>query len=229
MNMNEKGKQNRGNLPPKSLTLSEISAIAGAIVFVVSATLTAYFVLVGIRTRGLDIQIPSQVEGPCLHPLSSVEADRRVITEKESLDITVHLLNGEAIECEVGVRIDAPNFEISPPEETQAITLPPGETATVIWVVTPMEPGTYRIGISSELDSQTIGISVRNVIGLTARQVELLGYLGNFFGPALTFPWIYTTWNERRKEKEERKRREAQIEELKKKIEEIKTQGENRM
>jgi hypothetical protein len=228
MMIDKKGNRRLGNLKPKSLSPLEIFALAGVVVFVVSAILSGYLILVGIRARDLDEQMPSQIEGPCLHPLASVESDRRVITEKESLDIAVHLSNGEEIECEAGVRIDAPNFEISPNQETQTTILPPGETATVIWVVTPREIGTFQIGISSELDSQSIGISVRNVIGLTARQVELLGYVGNFFGPALTLPWIYTTWNERRKEKEEKEKREAEIDSLKKQIEEIKAQGENR-
>ncbi len=55
---------------------------------------------------------------------------------------------------------------------------------------------------------------------------QLLTYFGTFFGPALTFPWIYTTWQQHRKEskKKENEKKEAEIDKLKRRIEELEAQ-----
>lgn len=168
--------------------------------------------------------------GPCIHPILNINTNRTVITEKDSEAIQVSITNDDNFECDVEVRIYAPNFEISPPEFTHTISLSAKETAEIIWIVTPKELGTYQVGVQADLESVYLGIIVTSVLGLTAQQMEIATYLGTFFGPAFTLPWLYTVWKERKKEKNEQKEkeRETEIALLQRQLLELKTKQESK-
>ena len=63
---------------------------------------------------------------------------------------------------------------------------------------------------SEDIWSDTLWVSVQEPL-FTRGQINILGTLGSFVGPALTIPWLYERWKERRatirKDKERKRRR----------------------
>jgi hypothetical protein len=146
--------------------------------------------------------------GPCVHPLKNVNISRRVISEKESATLSIVLHNESSKECGAEVSVRAPNFEPYPAETTKKVTIPPGEhNATLSWTIRPKEKGQQSVSISAGLDSAEVTIAVRTVLGLSAAQAQILGYIGSFLGPALTFPWLYDKWKKKSKSNQSRRRR----------------------
>lgn len=125
----------------------------------------------------------------------------RVMSEAESKAITATFHNPNNFECSDTITFSAPRFEISPSEPT-SLFLAAGETAELTWVIAPERSGTFTIAINSEIRSHIVGVSVTNELGLTVQQAQIMQIVGYFLGPALTLPWIYALFQERRKAKQ---------------------------
>jgi len=214
--------------------LARTSSLIGIIGLLVSAGFAVFLISGELVARLLDFpigygSIVLTAGDPCDYPEMTIEVDRRTITEKETVIIGVNLSNRSTQECEATVELYSPNFDISPQQESQTFNLASGETIRVIWVLSPRETGTYQIWISSGREGSSIGIIVTNVLGVTAYQAQLLTYLGTFFSSSLTFPWLYTVWQERRKEKlEEKEKRDEQFQKLKRQVNALKAHQKNK-
>jgi hypothetical protein len=127
------------------------------------------------------------------------------MTEQDSQSLTVVLSNdsGTGI-CETTLFVSAPNFVLSPAGTERLITLEAGAPPlTLIWIISPLQKGSFEIAVSAGNESRTIGLTITNILGLTAAQAQLLSYLATFLGPMLTAPWWYEQWQKWRKERQE--------------------------
>lgn len=148
----------------------------------------------------------------CTRAISwDVNVPNRVMAESDTQDLTVTFSNTDkASACDESVQIAALKFDFSPNEPIRNITIPPGESRSLHWVLGPRELGTLDVTVSiSDPDSyKKVGITVTNIFGLTIWQAQLLSYLGTlvgvFLGPVLSFPWWYSIW-----QKHHRKRKKT--------------------
>ena len=187
--------------------LTKALGVCGVIMFLFGIGLGV--TLLGGRVRAIqaDLYVPAApVGGPCVDALEEVILPRRTMSENDSQTITVVLSNHGAEICEQSVAINAPNFEISPAESTQLISIPPGiGTAQTGWVLTPKKQGTFEIVIRIGAEMQIVGLSVTNVLGLTPLQAQLLSSAGSVLGPMLTLPWWYERWQKRQEKQKPKK------------------------
>ena len=174
-----------------------------AAIGVVIVALSLVYASGGLVARLLDGSVVSTAAGPCRHPQMEVRIPRRTMTNNDSEALTVSLSNPQ--ECEVEVTIVAPNFQVNPTEQPRRIALTPGAVSELSWVLVPREMGMHAIVVRAGLVEQSVGIVVTNTLGLTAGQAQILSYIGMFFGPALTFPWLYERWRSRREENKKEK------------------------
>jgi hypothetical protein len=137
----------------------------------------------------------------CQHPLKGVTLARRVISEDDSESLSVLLGNDTPGECEITVRLSAPNFDISPPVDSRTVIAPPAESVAVVWILSPRKPGSFQVAVTAGLDSLVIGLTVTNVLGLTPQQAKILSMIAAFLGPMLTAPWWYDRIKEARAKK----------------------------
>jgi hypothetical protein len=173
-------------------------AIVG-LLLLTGSIMIAYKLSDGIWAAARDRGDSFLAGGPCRHPLSDVHMARRTISIRESQALTVILSNDSQETCEVTIELSAPNFVVSPAEPRRTLNLPATERAIkAVWVIAPKESGVFELAISAGLDSRIIGIAVTDVFGLSARQAQLLMYLGGLLGPMFTFPWWYEKWQEKR-------------------------------
>ncbi|MFM7189855.1 MAG: hypothetical protein ACKOX2_03425, partial [Microcystaceae cyanobacterium] len=117
-------------------------------------------------------------------------------------------------ECKVEIIVSAPAFETAPSQQTKEINVPVGkDTANLVWILTPKQEGLHEIGVQAGLDVQTKGLSVTNILGLTPKQAQILGYIGAFFGGPITCGGLWNQWtkyhNEKKKKEEELKTQES--------------------
>jgi hypothetical protein len=131
---------------------------------------------------------------PCFFPLEDARLERRVMSVKESQVLTVTLAAPSETECETTVRVQAPKFDLGDKAERK-ITVPPNlQKVRLVWVISPKDVGTYVIVVAvghSDLRSLRLGVTVTNVLGLTARWAQIAMYLAGVLGPILTVPWWY--------------------------------------
>ena len=73
--------------------------------------------------------------------------------------------------------------------EEQKIALAAGATGSLSWIVSPRRTGTFQIAVSDILNTQILGVTVKDEYGLTAAQAKLLALVGSILGPMLTVPW----------------------------------------
>lgn len=168
------------------------TAICGILIFCIGVGLGFHLSNLQKIAIGKDFHffVPA-TGGGCRNSISSVDVSRRTMTENESQAVTVILSNHWDMDCAETITINAPNFDISPYEQEKSITIPKGESHSEIWILTPRRVGAFEIavGIESSGESQTVGINVTNLLGLTAGQAQMISYIGSFLGPILTAPW----------------------------------------
>jgi hypothetical protein len=141
------------------------------------------------RAHRQDIYVHSAAVAPCLHPIASISAPR-VMSERESHPLVVHLASEGNEKCEAAVRLAAVGFEVSPPEMEQRIQLGPERPrGEVTWVIAPRQVGEYVVDVSSAFDHNFVSIVVTNILGLRARNAQLMVYLAGALGSILTVPW----------------------------------------
>ncbi len=174
-------------------------ALCGILVVCTGVSLGLYLLNLNQSAISKDFYpIPLTSGGPCTHPLAGVHVSERTMAESESQALIVYVKNPDAEECTATVAINAPNFDISPYENKQNITLPGSGNGSLSWILTPKKVGVFEVSIAAGFDGQVIGISVTNLIGLSSTQAQIISYFGSFLGPMLTAPWWYERWKERK-------------------------------
>jgi hypothetical protein len=126
--------------------------------------------------------------------MKGVDIPRRVISVAESLPLSVLLRNDDTRSCTAEATLKVAKFDVSPAETSQKVTLAPGAASTLVWVIAPKEPGNFTIVVSSGFEHRALGVSVRTVLGLSARLAGALTLLGLVVGPAITIPWWLDQW-----------------------------------
>ncbi|MCB8917671.1 MAG: hypothetical protein H6666_07090 [Ardenticatenaceae bacterium] len=158
----------------------------------------------------------------------STNLPRRVMSENESQSLTVALSLAGEVTCEVTLTLLAPDFVVSPAQTVQVLSMSPGDSVIQVWVLQPQRLGTFAVVVSSNRAVETLGLTVTNVLGMTAAQARILSAVGTFLGPMLTAPWWYEQWKERQKKKEEEVRQAAEAEAKRKAAAEKKGQAPGR-
>jgi hypothetical protein len=146
----------------------------------------------------------------CSRVIRSVTIPSRTMSEGDSQTLRVVLANDAGQDtCKTTVLLLAPDFYPTPPLTARPVVLAPGgEIVILAWVLSPRDTGSFAVAVSAGNQTVTTGITVTNVLGLTAGQARTLSYLSTILGPMLTAPWWYEQWQKRRK-----KRRESEAQE----------------
>jgi hypothetical protein len=95
--------------------------------------------------------------------------------------------------CQSSLTLLAPGFDISPRKDEQVISAEANDRGSVAWVVASDKAGEYEIAITDGVDTRVLGVTVTNLFGLTAVQLQVLAVIGAILGPMLSVPW----WLER--------------------------------
>ena len=135
---------------------------------------------------------------------------RRVMALQETQAVTVVLASASVETCQVTVTLNAPNFDLSPPDPRQLVAVGPGQRAEIAWILSPEEVGTFDLILTIGGAITILGVTVTNALGLTAGQLQILSALSTILGPMLTVPWWFEQWQKWRAQK--RERQEAQKE-----------------
>jgi len=182
-----------------------ILAVAGVLLFLVGLVLAFSLIVGALRAASLDetntIHAALSEDAP---PFCTWEASisARVMTQNTSQAVLVKVSNPADRECQSTISLRAPGFEISPAREEQKIALKAGGAGSLSWLVTPHRTGTFQIAVSDILNTQILGVTVKDENGLTAAQAKLLALVGSFFGPMLTVPWWVEKLNLRKPKRE---------------------------
>ena len=194
------------------------AGLLGLVLFVGGSVLAIYLGVTALEARELEQRVEGPVTGEpatCADAMdASAALDARVMAEDETQALTVLLENGSSEACEVTVELSAPFFSFAPPEPRRTITVTAGANGALAWVITPQRTGTYDIVVTIGEKIFVLGVTVTNILGLTARQARVLSALGTFLGPMLTAPWWVEQWQRWRKEQApDRREREEEEEE----------------
>jgi hypothetical protein len=182
-----------------------ILAVAGVLLFLVGLVLAFSLIVGALRAASLDetntIHAALSEDAP---PFCMWEASisARVMTQNTSQAVLVKVSNPADRECQSTISLRAPGFDISPAREEQKIALAAGGAGSLSWIVTPHRTGTFQIAVSDILNTQILGVTVKDEYGLTATQAKLLALVGSFFGPMLTVPWWVDKLNLRKPKRE---------------------------
>jgi hypothetical protein len=180
-------------------------AVAGVVLFLVGLVLGISLILGALRAASLDeTHTIHAMIGDDVPPFCAWEASisARVMTQNTSQAILVKVSNPADRECQSTIALRAPGFEISPMREEQKIALAAGGAGSLSWIVTPRRTGTFQIAVSDILNTQILGVTVKDEYGLTAVQAKLLALVGSILGPMLTVPWWVDRLNLRKPKRE---------------------------
>jgi hypothetical protein len=128
-----------------------------------------------------------------------VDLSQRVLTEDNSQTIVIKATNPAEMECQSVLTLLAPGFEVSPHKDEQTLTAKPKGQGSIAWIVTAQKAGTYEIAISDGVDTRVMGVTVTNLLGLTAFQIQVLAVVGTLFGPMFTIPWWFDRLQQRKR------------------------------
>ena len=134
---------------------------------------------------------------PCLWEINSPQ---RVLSEDTSHTITINATNGTDTNCASALTLLAPGFDVSPRKEAQTVTAKPKGQGSVAWIITPQKSGSFEIAVTDGIDTRVIGVTVTNLLGLTATQAQLFAAVGTLFGPMLTVPWWFERLQQRKRQ-----------------------------
>jgi hypothetical protein len=190
--------------------LKRIAAICGIILFLMGVGLALYLVFQTTKALGLDRSKP--IPAPpfasanvLLCSISQIHV-APLMTLDETQAVTIALANSDRTRaCRANVSLSAPEFDISPQDTVRHLVVPPSQTVTIGWILSPRRLGTFTIQVATGLESRFLGISVTNDFGLNTWQAQLLSVIGTFLGPIASAAWWYDRWKEHRR----RKRKQA--------------------
>ena len=126
----------------------------------------------------------------------------KVMSEDKTQSVVVGFENSEKKPCETYLSLRAPSFDTTPSKDEQKISVPPGKTGSISWILTPRKTGTFEVAVSDILNTNIYGITVTNIFGLNATQAKIFSMLGTLLGPMLTAPWWVDKWFQRKKKQE---------------------------
>lgn len=133
---------------------------------------------------------------PCAWEVSLPE---RVVAEKHPQAIVVNVTNSMDVACQSLVTLLAPGFNVTPRKDEQMITAQPNGKGSVAWIATADDAGEYEIVVTDGIDTRVMGVTVTNLLGLTALQLQILAVVGSIFGPMLSIPWWFERLQQRKK------------------------------
>jgi hypothetical protein len=192
--------------------------LAGLVLLVLGVSALSYFSVVqrdAEQLDAIDIVRPDFAEDPgtCERPLDSLVLERNVVAINDSFVVTAILeprhLRGWSVEntdgdavatCTTKLYPIAPEFVVTPDGKLE-VTLSINERTEVAWVLSPRKLGTHAIVVYAEVQRMTKGVTVTNTLGLSAAHAQIASWIISFFGPALTFPWLFNLWKARRETK----------------------------
>lgn len=190
--------------------------LSGVTILIVAAGFSFLLVRTLFKARGLDtvdeFRGKTTAGMRCADVASETHVSKRIISENESVLVTVTLTNRLPEKCEAEVKIYISDFDISPPQASQSVEFSSDqERANVLWSIRPRKGGEFQLAtLVVQERVETVGIIVTNFLGFTPFQAQILSIMGSALGPVLTVPWWYERWKERRRKKKpsKRKRRE---------------------
>lgn len=170
-------------------------AIIGLVIFLIAVAVGISLFVMQQQARLLDHEDTGfgVIVGdypPCIW---EVDLSHRVLSENKSQTIIVNATNDMDVECQSLLTLLAPGFDISPRKDEQIISADANSRGSVAWVVASDEAGEYEIAITDGVDTRVLGVTVTNLFGLTAVQLQVLAVIGSILGPMMTVPW----WLER--------------------------------
>ena len=139
---------------------------------------------------------------PCVW---DVQQPEKIMSEDKTQSIKVAFKNPAKKTCETYMSLRAPSFDTSPSKDEQKISVPPGKTGSLAWIITPRKTGTYELSVSDILNTRIFGITVTNIFGLNTTQAKVFSMLGTLLGPMLTVPWWVDKWFQRKRKQEPKK------------------------
>src|SRR3989344_3960081 len=83
-----------------------------------------------------------------------VKTPDRVMNENTSQVILVTTSNSAEKQCETYLSLRAPGFEVEPNSDEQKISLKPGGSGSVSWIISPRKTGDYNIALSDIVNTQ---------------------------------------------------------------------------
>lgn len=134
------------------------------------------------------------ISKPCQISFFNIEetiVSNRVLSENDTGTITIIMSNTSNQECGTIVSLKALNVNVEPAGNV-TISVPSGKRSRAyIWLFSPQKLGSFQLNVQAVPYSNTVGITVTNVLGLTAQQAHFLSLIGNFLGPAVTLPGLW--------------------------------------
>lgn len=126
----------------------------------------------------------------CVHPKPIIEISSKTMAENDTQALHVHLSNPGKKACVTTITVDAPNFDLGNAPATKKITVPAkSKTTDTAWIISPKKVGTFQVTVQSGSDVAIAGVTVLNVLGLSALQIQIFSIIATFFGPMLSAPW----------------------------------------
>lgn len=181
--------------------MKRIAGIVGSILFVVGVIAGVVLLSSQQRAKSLDrtetgFGVVSGDVPPCAWDVS---VQNRVMTENHSQAIVVNATNAMDVDCQSTVSLLAPGFNVTPHKDEQVIKAQANGKGSVAWIATANDPGDYEMVVTDGIDTRVVGITVTNLLGLTALQAQILAMAGSIFGPMLSIPWWYERFQQRKK------------------------------
>jgi hypothetical protein len=151
------------------------------------------------QARALGSFTQSLSGASCLHPILYVSPEQLVMSRNDTRAVLVYLTNRGKTACKFSVRLEAPHF--MPSSDTKGVSLAAGEQRNVSWLLSPPDkPGDFQIKLSAARDEAIVGIRVTSVLGMSARQAELLMFATAGLGASgITIPWLCSVLFKRRR------------------------------
>lgn len=181
--------------------MKRILGLTGLIVFVMA-------VIAGVISLASQQQAQSHdsatdghgiVVGDVLPCAWEVSLPQRVLSENKSQTIVVNVTNAMDVDCQSALTLLAPGFDISPRKDEQIVTAKANSRGSVAWIVTPDKAGDYEIAVTDGIDTRVVGVTVTNLFGLTAIQIQIFAVIGSVLGPMLSVPWWWERVQQRKK------------------------------
>lgn len=181
--------------------MKRIAGIVGLILFVVGVITGVVLLRSQQRAKTLDrtetgFGIVTGDVPPCAWDVS---VQNRVVTENHSQAIVVNATNTMDVACQSTVSLLAPGFNVTPHKDEQVVKAQANGKGSVAWIATANDAGDYELVVTDGINTSVVGITVTNLLGLTALQAQIFAMVGSIFGPMLSIPWWFERWQQRKK------------------------------